>query len=121
MFVISALTLPEKKPISVMAEEEKERAEKETKKFTKSDKPKEEDSSSCVCTKDREKTADQSNREKEVTNSIVFENALHNKVYIKRMSMSLRRRRDTSEMLIAANLAKEANEQVKSIVHCSIK
>lgn len=101
MFVISALTLPEKKPISVMAEEERKRAEEE-KELAKLP-----ETTSCTCA-DRE-MADQSIREKEVSSSIAFENALHNQVYVKRM-MNARRRRDasgTSEMLIAANLANE--------------
>ncbi|XP_071643096.1 insulin-like receptor-like [Temnothorax longispinosus] len=90
------MPLPEAKaPEEVIAEEEKKHTELE-KEFTKSD--------SCVCT-DRE--MDQSMREKEVSSSIAFENALHNQVYVKRMS-NARRRRHTSEMLVAADLAKES-------------
>jgi len=95
------MPLPETKPPEeVIAEEEKKHTELE-KEFAKSD--------SCVCP-DRE-TTDQSMREKEVSSSIAFENALHNQVYVKRITA--RRRRHTSEMLIAANLAKDsANDQV---------
>ncbi|XP_011696536.1 PREDICTED: insulin-like receptor [Wasmannia auropunctata] len=80
------MLLPETKPDDVIAEEEKKHTELE-KEFAKSD--------SCVCS-DRE-TTDQSTREKEVSSSIAFENALHNQVYIKRMSQ--RRRRGATEML----------------------
>lgn len=102
------MSLPEKKPMSVMAEEERKRAEEE-KELVKSP-----ETTSCGCA-DRE-TADQSMREKEVSSSIAFENALHNQVYIKRINA--RRRRDLkSEMLIAAELAKDSNfnQQVRSI------
>lgn len=97
------MPLPEAKaPEEVIAEEEKKHTELE-KEFAKSD--------SCACT-DRE-TTDQSMREKEVSSSIAFENALHNQVYVKRISTS-RRRRHTSEMLIAADLAKDSTyDQVK--------
>ncbi|XP_066590355.1 insulin-like receptor isoform X2 [Prorops nasuta] len=81
------MLLPEKKPISVMAEEERKRAEAENE-MAKVPK------TSCDCV-DRE--PDQSMREKEVSSSIAFEDALHNQVYIKRMNS--RRRRDVSEML----------------------
>ncbi|KAL0128719.1 hypothetical protein PUN28_003826 [Cardiocondyla obscurior] len=91
------MPLPETKPPEeVIAEEEKKHTEL-GQELSKSD--------SCVCT-DRE-TTDQSIREKEVSSSIAFENALHNQVYVKRMSSS-RRRRHTSEMLIATDLAKES-------------
>jgi len=79
-------------------EEERKRAEEE-KELVKSP-----DTASCACA-DRE-TTDQSMREKEVSSSIAFENALHNQVYVKRMNT--RRRRDTSEMLIAVELAKDS-------------
>ncbi|XP_067209270.1 insulin-like receptor isoform X2 [Linepithema humile] len=98
------LTLPEKKPISVMAEEERKRAEEE-KELAKSP-----ETTSCICA-DRE-MADQSIREKEVSSSIAFENALHNQVYVKRM-MNARRRRDTSEMLVAASLGQISEEKEK--------
>ncbi|KMQ92816.1 insulin-like receptor protein [Lasius niger] len=95
------MSLPEKKPMSVIAEEERKRAEEE-KELVKSP-----ETTSCSCA-DRE-TTDQSMREKEVSSSIAFENALHNQVYVKRMNA--RRRRDVvkSEMLIAAELAKDSN------------
>lgn len=106
------MSLPEKKPMSVMAEEERKRAEEE-KELIKSP-----ETTSCGCA-DRE-TTDQSMREKEVSSSIAFENALHNQVYIKRINA--RRRRDLknemkSEMLIAVELAKDSNynQQVRSI------
>lgn len=103
------MSLPEKKPpMSVIAEEERKRAEEE-KELVKSP-----ETTSCGCA-DRE-TTDQSMREKEVSSSIAFENALHNQVYVKRMNA--RRRRDVkSEMLIAAELAKDSNnnQQVRSI------
>ncbi|XP_012056411.1 PREDICTED: insulin-like receptor [Atta cephalotes] len=90
------MPLPEAKPPEeVIAEEEKKHNELE-KEFAKTD--------SCICS-DRE-TTDQSMREKEVSSSIAFENALHNQVYVKRLSQQ-RRRRHTSEMLIAADLARE--------------
>lgn len=98
------MPLPEAKPPEeVIAEEEKKHNELE-KEFAKTD--------SCVCS-DRE-TTDQSMREKEVSSSIAFENALHNQVYVKRLSQQ-RRRRHTSEMLIAADLARESTfgDQVK--------
>ncbi|XP_011648405.1 insulin-like peptide receptor isoform X2 [Pogonomyrmex barbatus] len=88
------MPLPKPKlPGEVIAEEEKKHTELE-KEIAKSD--------SCACS-DRE-TTDQSAREKEVSSSIAFENALHNQVYIKRIN--IRRRRHTSEMLIAAEEAK---------------
>lgn len=94
--------------MSVIAEEERKRAEEE-KELVKSP-----ETTSCSCA-DRE-TTDQSMREKEVSSSIAFENALHNQVYVKRMNA--RRRRDVvkSEMLIAAELAKDSNndQQVRS-------
>lgn len=95
------MSLPEKKPMSVMAEEERKRAEEE-KELAKLP-----ETGSCDCA-DRE--TDQSMREKEVSSSIAFENALHNQVYIKRMNT--RRRRDTSEKLAAplADQAKDFNE-----------
>jgi len=97
------MPLPETKPPEeVIAEEEKKHNELE-KEFAKTD--------SCICS-DRE-TTDQSMREKEVSSSIAFENALHNQVYVKRLSQQ-RRRRHTSEMLIAADLAREFTyDQVK--------
>jgi hypothetical protein len=107
------MLLPEKKPISVIVEEERKRAEEE-KELVKSP-----ESASCACA-DRE-TTDQSIREKEVSSSIAFENALHNQVYVKRMNT--RRRRDTSEMLIAAELAKDSSpnyDQVREIKDDSI-
>lgn len=94
------MSLPEKKPISVIAEEERKRAEEE-KELAKSP-----ETASCACA-DRE-TTDQSMREKEVSSSIAFENALHNQVYVKRMNT--RRRRDVrSEMLIAAEQARDSS------------
>lgn len=101
LLLISAMPLPEAKPPEeVIAEEEKKHTELE-KEFAKSD--------SCACT-DRE-TTDQSMREKEVSSSIAFENALHNQVYVKRISTS-RRRRHANE--IAADLAKDSTyDQVK--------
>ncbi|XP_011864735.1 PREDICTED: insulin-like receptor isoform X2 [Vollenhovia emeryi] len=88
------MPLPEtKSPEEVTMEEEKKpETEKE---FTKSD--------SCSCT-DREMT-DQWMREKEVSSSIAFENALHNQVYIKRISS--RRRRYTNE--VAASQAENSS------------
>ncbi|XP_014476872.1 PREDICTED: insulin-like peptide receptor isoform X2 [Dinoponera quadriceps] len=83
------MLLPEKKPMSVMVEEEKKRAEEERDQSTKLP-----DVATCDCA-DRE--TDQSMREKEVSSSIAFENALHNQVYVKRMSS--RRRRDTKGTL----------------------
>lgn len=96
------MPLPETKPPEeVIAEEEKKHTELE-KELAKSD--------SCVCP-DRE-TTDQSMREKEVSSSIAFENALHNQVYVKRMTS--RRRRHTSEMVIAAKMARDSSyDQVK--------
>lgn len=95
------MSLPEKKPMSVIAEEERKRAEEE-KELVKSP-----ETTSCSCA-DRD-TTDQSMREKEVSSSIAFENALHNQVYVKRMNA--RRRRD-----VTAELPKEANsdQQVRS-------
>ncbi|NP_001291521.1 insulin-like peptide receptor [Solenopsis invicta] len=87
--------LETKSPEEVVAEEEKKYFELE-KEFSKTD--------SCLCS-DRVVT-DQSMLEKEVSSSIAFENALHNQVYIKR-AQSRRRRHTDSEMLIAAQLAKE--------------
>lgn len=102
MFLIPAMLLPEKKPMAVIAEEERKRAEEE-KELAKLP-----ETATCDCA-DRE--TDQSMREKEVSSSIAFENALHNQVYVKRMNA--RRRRHTSEMLIAAELAKDSyNDQV---------
>lgn len=96
------MPLPESKPPEeIIAEEEKKHTELE-KELAKSD--------SCVCT-DRE-TTDQSMREKEVSSSIAFENALHNQVYVKRMTS--RRRRDVSEMVITADIARKSlYDQVK--------
>lgn len=73
--------------MSVMAEEERKRAEEE-KELAKIP-----ETTSCDCA-DRE--LDQSMREKEVSSSIAFEDALHNQVYVKRIDA--RRRRDTSEI-----------------------
>lgn len=81
------MSLPEKKSMSVMAEEERKRAEEE-KELAKIP-----ETTSCDCA-DRE--MDQSLREKEVSSSIAFEDALHNQVYVKRIDA--RRRRDTSEI-----------------------
>ncbi|KAL2712200.1 insulin-like receptor isoform X1 [Vespula squamosa] len=81
------MSLPEKKSMSVMAEEERKRAEEE-KELAKIP-----ETTSCDCA-DRE--LDQSMREKEVSSSIAFEDALHNQVYVKRIDA--RRRRDTSEI-----------------------
>lgn len=103
------MLLPEKKPMSVIAEEERKRAEEE-KELVKLP---ETETTSCTCA-DRE-SPDQSMREKEVSSSIAFENALHNQVYIKRINA--RRRRDTtSHMLDAANLAKKdsSSDQVRN-------
>ncbi|EFN89247.1 Insulin-like receptor [Harpegnathos saltator] len=82
------MLLPEKKPMSVMVEEERKRAEEERDQSTK-----QLEVASCDCA-DRE--ADQSMREKEVSSSIAFENALHNQVYVKR-NVNVRRRRETLE------------------------
>ncbi|XP_044591590.1 insulin-like receptor isoform X2 [Cotesia glomerata] len=78
------LQFPDKKPISEIAEEERKRAEAEKER----NKP---DLSSCECA-DKEST--QSEREKEVSGSIAFEDALHNQVYVKRVGSNSRRRRD---------------------------
>lgn len=86
------MLLPEKKPMSVMVEEEKKRAEEE-----RDQSAKQFDVTSCDCA-DRE--MDQSMREKEVSSSIAFENALHNQVYVKRnVNVNVRRRRDAIEAL----------------------
>lgn len=94
------MLLPEKKPLSVMVEEERKRAEVEKDQSTKQP-----DVASCDCV-DRE--TDQSMREKEVSSSIAFENALHNQVYVKRMTV--RRRRDAGE-----GFRNPYNEQVKTV------
>lgn len=98
------MLLPEAKPPEdIISEEEKKQSELE-KQMSKSD--------DCTCN-ERETTDQQSTREKEVSSSIAFENALHNQVYVKRISTS-RRRRHTSEMLFAADLAKDSTyDQVK--------
>lgn len=80
--------------MSIMVEEEKKRAEEERDQSTKQF-----DVTSCDCA-DRE--IDQSMREKEVSSSIAFENALHNQVYVKRIvnvnvNVNVRRRRDAME------------------------
>ncbi|XP_014295647.1 insulin-like receptor [Microplitis demolitor] len=80
------LQFPEKKPITEIAEEERKRAEAE-KERTKPD------VATCECA-DRE--SDQSIREKEVSSSIAFEDALHNQVYVKRVGGNNRRKRDIS-------------------------
>ncbi|KAK2579468.1 hypothetical protein KPH14_010782 [Odynerus spinipes] len=82
------MSLPEKKSMSAMVEEERKRAEEER------ELAKIPETTSCDCA-DRE--LDQSMREKEVSSSIAFEDALHNQVYVKRIDA--RRRRDTSEIL----------------------
>lgn len=84
MIYFKALQFPDKKPISEIAEEERKRAEAEKER----NKP---DLSSCECA-DKEST--QSEREKEVSGSIAFEDALHNQVYVKRVGSNSRRRRD---------------------------
>ena len=81
------MLLPEKKPISVMAEEERKRAEAEK------ESEKQPDMESCDCSDRKPEVS--SEREKEVSSSIAFEDALHNQVYIKRVS--LRRRRETND------------------------
>lgn len=97
------MPLPEAKPPKeIIAEEEKKHTDLE-KELAKSD--------SCTCT-DRE-TTDQSMREKEVSSSIAFENALHNQVYVKRISNTSRRRRHINEMLIAAEAKDSTYDQVK--------
>ncbi|XP_034934198.1 insulin-like receptor [Chelonus insularis] len=92
------LQTPEKKPIAEMAEDERKRAEAESR-------AKLPEIASCDCA-DRE--SDQSLREKEVSSSIAFEDALHNQVYVKRNNN--RRKRDTtSQMLIAATQQRKSN------------
>lgn len=97
--------------MSVLAEEERKRAEEE-KELAKIP-----ETMSCDCT-DRE--YDQLMREKEVSSSIAFEDALHNQVYIKRIDS--RRRRDTSEMFDSVkrrehNYYAGVNIQIKSNIH----
>lgn len=63
---------------------------------------------SCNCVDSRE--SDQSIREKEVSSSIAFENALHNKVYIKRPDG--RRKREITETQQSEDLI---NGQVRTM------
>ncbi|XP_046628690.1 insulin-like receptor isoform X2 [Neodiprion virginianus] len=60
------------------------------------------DDSKCKCIDDKDL------REKEVSSSIAFEDALHNQVYVKRPS-SDRRRRDVSEIVKTAKMWQEQN------------
>ncbi|KAG7198161.1 hypothetical protein KM043_005580 [Ampulex compressa] len=80
--------LPEKeKGVTLPEDEKKAESENELTKLS--------EKGTCNCA-DRE--ADQSMREKEVSSSIAFEDALHNRVYVKRINT--RRRRDVNEMSI---------------------
>ncbi|XP_024944809.1 insulin-like receptor isoform X2 [Cephus cinctus] len=84
------LLLPEKKSLAAMAEEERKKAESEMERARTPER------TACDCA---DRVPDQSIREKEVSSSIAFEDALHNKVYVKKVNS--RRRRDVSAMLSA--------------------
>ncbi|XP_048513218.1 insulin-like receptor [Athalia rosae] len=88
------LLLSEKKTISVLAEEARKKAQEE--KMVAAAKPGL--TSTCQCAEDE---TDPLLREKEVSSSIAFEDALHNQVYIKRPTNE-RRRRDLSETVRSA-------------------
>ncbi|KAI4497351.1 hypothetical protein M0802_007598 [Mischocyttarus mexicanus] len=96
------MPLPEKKSIPTIAEEERKRAEEELVKVP--------DLATCDCA-DRE--LDQSMREKEVSSSIAFEDALHNQVYVKRIDA--RRRRDTTELLQVIKFIDQSITQAEAL------
>ncbi|KAK0096847.1 hypothetical protein PV326_004167 [Microctonus aethiopoides] len=83
------LQLPEKKPIAVMAEEERQRAKAEMARAVQPEVV------TCECADFK---TDPSIREKEVSSSIAFEDALHNQVYIRKGS-GTRKKRDSNENL----------------------
>lgn len=81
--------MPEKKPIAVMAEEERQRAKAEMARAVQPEVV------TCDCADFK---TDPSIREKEVSSSIAFEDALHNQVYIRKGS-GTRKKRDSNENL----------------------
>ncbi|XP_012280342.1 insulin-like receptor [Orussus abietinus] len=97
------MLLPEKKPMSVMVEEERKKAEAE-KELIKIP-----ETATCECSDSK---SDPLIREKEVSSSIAFEDALHNQVYVKRISS--RRRRDTRESRALNAVTHESNAHVNS-------